>query len=265
MTQLARNAALLLGATAVRSERLHGGDLSEVVRIYLKDGRVAVAKSGPLAGAEATMLRAIAATGAPTPDVLAVSGDVLVMTDLGEDEGPNSAWGDLGHVLRRLHGDQGGSYGWPVDHAFGSVAIPNAACDDWPEFWARRRLLPACPHIPPDLARKVELLAARLPDLLPKAPPASLLHGDLWSGNVMARAGRITGLIDPAVYRGHAEVDLAMLQLFGHPGPAFWHAYGDSEPGAEERLPIYQLWPALVHLRLFGRGYQGLVERCLKA
>ena len=72
-------------------------------------------------------------------------------------------------------------------------------------------------------------------------------------------------LIDPACYHGHAEVDLAMLSLFGTPGPMFRETYGPSEPGLEARRPVYQLWPALVHLRLFGSGYQGLVERLLDA
>lgn len=81
----------------------------------------------------------------------------------------------------------------------------------------------------------------------------------------MARGDRVSGLIDPACYHGHAEVDLAMLALFGRPGPAFHDNYGALEPGAEDRLPVYQLWPALVHLRLFGAGYRGLVERCLNA
>jgi len=98
---------------------------------------------------------------------------------------------------------------------------------------------------------------------MPGAPSASLLHGDLWSGNVLAARGGIAGLIDPACHYGHAEVDLAMLALFGRPGPEFFAAYGPLEPGFAERQPIYQLWPALVHYRLFGDGYLPLVERLL--
>lgn len=80
---------------------------------------------------------------------------------------------------------------------------------------------------------------------------------------MVAAHGRLSGLIDPACYRGHGEVDLAMLSLFGAPGPAFAAGYGALEPGAETRRPIYRLWPAIVHLRLFGGGYRGLVERLL--
>jgi fructosamine-3-kinase len=97
---------------------------------------------------------------------------------------------------------------------------------------------------------------------LPSAAPA-LLHGDLWSGNILVRDGRLAALIDPACYHGDAEVDLAMLTLFDSPPDEFWEAYGPLEPGWRERRPIYQLFPALVHLRLFGAGYAGLADRLL--
>lgn len=257
----AQRAADLLGAELAGSRMLQGGDLSAVLRITLTDGRTAVAKAGPTARAEAAMLDAIRAAGAPAPQVLAVAGDLLVLQDLGQDQGIAGVWADLGHVLRRLHAVTGPGYGWPQDHRFGPVEIPNAPLPDWPEFWAARRLLPSCPHLPADLARRVETLARRLPDLLPTRPAPALLHGDLWVGNVMAQGARVTGLIDPACYHGDAEVDLAMLSLFARPGAAFHAAYG-ATPDAGRR-PIYQLWPALVHLRLFGGGYRGLVDACL--
>lgn len=260
----AARAAALLGGDLRAARPLHGGDLSEVVRLELADGRSVVAKFGDTACAEARMLRAIASAGVPAPEVLAVSGELLVMSDLGADEGPAVAWSDLGHVLARLHGCAGAGYGWPRDHAFGSVAISNAPSPDWPAFWAERRLLPMCSQIAPDLARRVERLAALLTDLLPRAPTPALLHGDLWSGNIMARAGRVTGLIDPACYHGHGEVDLAMLCLFAQPSADFDRAYGALASGADERRPVYQLWPALVHLSLFGAAYRGLVERFLR-
>ena len=265
MTGPADRAAALLGATLRRTERLAGGDLSAVLRIVTSDGRRAIAKAGATAPAEAEMLAAIAGRGVPAPQVLAVADDLLVMEDLGRTEGAGAAWGDLGRILRRLHAPPGPDYGWHRDHAFGPVPIPNAPAGDWPAFWAERRLAPSLPHLPLPLARRVEALCARLPDLLPRHPPAALLHGDLWVGNVMARSGRVTGLIDPACYHGHAEVDLAMLALFGRPGAAFDAGYGPRAPGHAGRRPVYQLWPALVHLRLFGAGYLSMVESCLAA
>ncbi len=262
MSRLADAAAAMLGGVLARTLPLHGGDLSDVVRIVLADGREAVVKGGPAPQVEAAMLAAMARAGAPTPAVLAASADALVI-EVMPSGGLDGAWANLGAVLARLHAARGPSYGWPENYAFGRVAIDNRFADDWPTFWAERRLLAHKEHVPADLARHIETLAGRLPDRLPLHPPPALLHGDLWSGNVLADGSRVTALIDPACYHGHAEVDLAMLSLFDRPPPAFADAYGALDPGHADRRPIYQLWPALVHLRLFGGGYRPMVERLL--
>lgn len=137
--------------------------------------------------------------------------------------------------------------------------------ESWSQFWAERRLLPSLPHVASSFVPRIEKLTARLGDILPTTPRPSLLHGDLWSGNILSYKGKTSGLIDPACYFGHGEVDLAMLHLFASPGPEFQAGYGELESGWEARLPIYQLWPALVHLRLFGSGYSGMVDRMLRA
>jgi fructosamine-3-kinase len=265
MHALAEHAAMLLGGTVSRAEPLGGGDLSQIVMLRLADGRTAVAKNGPAPRIEAAMLQAMAASGAPTPAVMAVDDEVLVMEALPSGGSIGRAWPSLGAALARLHRRRGERFGWEHDYAFGPVAIANGWSDDWPGFWAERRLLAHLPHIPPDLARRLDALAGRLPELLPGRPVPALLHGDLWGGNILIAADRVSGLIDPACYYGHVEVDLAMLGLFGRPAPALFDAYGALEGGHEERRPIYQLWPALVHLRLFGGGYRSLVERLLAA
>ncbi|MBZ8134406.1 fructosamine kinase family protein [Afifella sp. IM 167] len=257
-------AALLRGRLA-RIVARHGGDLSELVHIALEDGREAMVKNGPAPDAEGEMLEAIAAAGAPAPKVIAMNGDVLVMEVLEEGGGAHSASASLGRALKTLHAERGERYGWHRDFAFGRVAIENGWADDWPAFWGERRLLTSVRHVDARLARRLESLAADLSNRLPARPAASLLHGDMWAGNVVAAGGEVTGLVDPASYYGHAEVDLAMLTLFGGPCEAFFEAYGPLEPGHEERRPIYQLWPALVHLRLFGSGYRSMVERFLSA
>ncbi|MHA6326022.1 fructosamine kinase family protein [Roseivivax sp. CAU 1753] len=251
-----------LGTDVARVEPLHGGDLSEVALVVLGNGEMLVAKRGPMVDAEARMLAEMALLHAPVPRVLHVEHGLICLEYLPEGEGDTRVWRDFGTALARMHGWEGRSYGWSEDYAFGQVRIENASLPSWPAFWAERRLVPHLPHLDADLADRVAALAASLHDRLPAAPRPALLHGDLWGGNVRVSGGRAY-MIDPASYYGHAEVDLAMLTLFGAPDAAFWRGYGKLEPGHEARRPIYQLWPALVHLRLFGKRYLSLVTRCL--
>ncbi|MBJ3761798.1 fructosamine kinase family protein [Maribius pontilimi] len=242
---------------------MQGGDISAVYVATLDDGRDIIAKQGGPCRTEARMLQAVAAAGCRAPDVLHADADLLLMTRLAEGSGSDAAWADAGAQIARLHASHGARYGWPEDTAFGPAPCPAAVSKNWPEFWAERRLLAWPDALPADLRPRLARLAARLPDLLPHDPAPSLLHGDLWQGNVLMEDDRFSGLIDPACYHGHAEVDLAMLCVFGKPPRAFWNAYGPLEDGWDARRPIYQLWPALVHLRLFGAGYRGMVESLL--
>ncbi len=263
MNALAEAGAALIGGVLHRAESLSGGSLSRIVRITLADGREAIVKSGPAPRTEAAMLKAIATSGAPAPAVLGVSDEALVLELLPAGGTLHGAWASLGTALVTLHRTEGERYGWAENYAFASLAIDNGWADDWPRFWAERRLLVHQAHLLLSLARRVEALAADLANRLPAHPAPSLLHGDMWGGNVLVAGSRIAGLIDPACYYGHGEVDIGMLTLFDHPGAEFYEAYGPLEPGLEERLVIYRLWPALVHLRLFGGGYRPMVERFL--
>ena len=143
------------------------------------------------------------------------------------------------------------------------MALPNEATDDWPGFWAERRLLAHADRLPAAVARRVAGLAFDLSGRLPARPRPSLLHGDLWGGNVLVDGDRVSALIDPACYFGHGEVDLAMLTLFDRPDARFFGAY-PTEADWRERRPVYQLWPAIVHLLLFGDAYRAMVERLLR-
>jgi len=257
---LAEAAARLLNAAVADFRPLSGGDLSAVVRVTFTDGREAIAKSSRN-GVEAGMLRAMHAAGARVPDVLAADADIVVMSVADDTDSLSRRWGDLGEQLKILHAATGDTYGWPVDYAFGAVAIVNAPSGDWREFWKTQRLLCFTPYLPRDFARRIEGLAAVLHDLIPAKPKASLLHGDLWGGNVLAGKSGIT-MIDPACYYGDAAVDIAMLSLFDRPENAFYRHYGCRPDG--ETLAVYGLWPALVHVRLFGGGYLGLADSLLK-
>jgi fructosamine-3-kinase len=260
---LADRAAALVDGKLSDWSLITNGGISAVYRMTLRDGRALIVKSAPTASSEAAMLRAIEDTGTPCPTVLGKADDLLVMEEV-QTGGRLRAtvWSNLAEVLRTLHAASATVYGWPIDHAFAGVAIPNAASNDWPGFWADRRLRCHLPYIDRSLGKRLEQLADRIDGHLPAHPRASLLHGDLWGGNILVLGDKIAALIDPACYHGDREVDVAMLTMFDDPPAAFFDAL-DLGQGWRQRLPVYRLWPALVHLRLFGSAYSELTSRTL--
>lgn len=266
MTSFADRAAAAAHVPVERLERLSGGDLSEVLLVRRPDGRLSVAKGGAAVATEAAMLRARASAEMPVPMVEGELDGVLLLEHIPNDAVfSERAWGSMGEALRRLHVRTGEAYGWPVDYRLGSVALENKERSDWPGFWGEQRLAATAAILDRPWRERVAALVPRLADILPATPGASLLHGDLWTGNILVRDGALAALIDPACYHGHAEVDLAMLSLFDDPPGSFWEAYGQPEPGWTERRAAYQLFPALVHLRLFGASYGSMVDRLLDA
>lgn len=210
------------------------------------------------------MLRALVGAGVPAPLVEGEHENVLLL-EFVENDGVFStkAWSEVGEALRRLHSNTGTSYGWPVDYRIGTVDLDNRQHAHWPLFWGEQRLVATAKVLDRPWRERVERLLPGLAALLPASPPPSLLQGDLWSGNILVAQGKLAALIDPACYYGHNEVDLAMLTLFGSPPAEFWEAYGPLEGGWDEREHAYQLFPALVHLRLFGQSYAAMVDRLL--
>lgn len=264
MTAFSAKVAALTGIPEERLERLAGGDLSEVLLVRRPDGRVSVAKSGSATGTEAAMLRALVGAGVPAPLPEGELDGVLLLEHI-DNDGIFSplAWADIGAAVARLHGTTDESYGWPVDFRIGTIDLANRGATSWPSFWAERRLIATASVLDRPWRERVDIVAGRIDEMLPRAPAASLLHGDLWSGNILVASGKLAALIDPACYYGHREVDLAMLTLFDAPPDMFWEAYGAIELGWEERGRVYQLFPALIHLRLFGANYAGMVDRLL--
>ncbi len=224
-----------------------------------------VVKSGPHARIEARMLAQLKAQGASVPEVLGLAPNLLFLEALSEDRPGEGSWRFAADTLRELHDAPAPNtlYGWDEDYAFGALAIENTQSENWVEFWGQHRILAPAKGLPPGIGPRLARLVEGLGDLLPATPRPSLLHGDLWAGNIVFGAAPQVWLIDPACYIGHSEVDLAMLNLFGSPGPEFDKRYGALEAGWQERRAVYTLWPALVHFRLFGSNYRGLVERLL--
>lgn len=182
---------------------------------------------------------------------------------------------DLGRALAALHAPRTGGWGWEEDGWIGPLPQANGTTPTWAEFWWTRRLEPqlrlaasrgADPAAPGEWHR----LGKRLPALLAPAEHdgPSLLHGDLWSGNALRLPGGGAALVDLAAYRGHREVDLAMAELFGGFGPRFRPAYEAERPllpGYDAgRRAVYQLYPLLVHLNLFGGGYGAQTSAALR-
>jgi fructosamine-3-kinase len=265
MSAFAERVAALTGLAEDRLERLAGGDLSQVLLLRRPDGRLSVAKGGAAVGTEAAMLRSIAGTGVPVPAIEGEHDNVLLLEHIAHDGifSP-AAWGDIGRAIRRLHDRRGDSYGWPVDYRIGTVELDNRQRTDWPGFWIEQRLIATAGVLDRPWRDRIERISGRIADLLPPSPPAAHLHGDLWGGNILVAEGRLAALIDPACYFGDAEVDLAMLTLFDAPPEAFWDGYGQLEAGWRQRRGAYQLFPALIHLRLFGGAYSNMVDRLLE-
>jgi protein-ribulosamine 3-kinase len=269
------------------SAPVSGGCVNHALRVTTAEG-VLFLKHAPdaptgLYAAEARGLEALraAAEDLVIPDVLGWSeaadgAPAWLALEWLETSAPAADHGErLGRGLAALHrAGSGEGWGWETDNFIGPLPQANAPAEEWPEFWRHRRLQPQL-----DLARVAgrpagdaadwERLFDRLPALLAPAGEEgpSLLHGDLWSGNVLATP-RGPALVDPAVYRGHRETDLAMAELFGGFDPAFHAAYSEAwplAPGWPARRAAYQLWYLLVHLNLFGSAYVGRVAAALRA
>ena len=184
-------------------------------------------------------------------------------------------WERLALGLLSLHQSAGGGWGAEEDGYIGALPQRNTPSRDWAEFWWSARLEPqlrlADERGPrPGSPAEWETLAERLPRILAAAEQdgPSLVHGDLWSGNVLVVEGGEPALIDPAPYDGHREVDLAMSELFGGFDPAFYAAYQRGwplQPGYSElRRDVYQLYYLLVHVNLFGESYHGQTVASLR-
>jgi fructosamine-3-kinase len=282
---LRRSLEARLGPVGV-ARGVGGGSINHAARVEGPNGPYFVkysddAPSGIFA-AEARGLEALAAAGSElvVPRVLTICDDLepdtpawLALEWL--EPAPRAAgFGErLGRGLAALH-RSGGAWGWEEDNFIGSLPQENAPAASWAAFWWARRLEPqlrlahAAGRLP-GREREWERLREALPRLLAPAEDdgPSLLHGDLWSGNVVASA-RGPALVDPAAYRGHREVDLAMTELFGGFGADFHAAYDEAwplRPGyREERRGVYQLFYLLVHVNLFGGGYVAQTAEVLR-
>ncbi|MBE7559576.1 fructosamine kinase family protein [bacterium] len=255
-----------------------GGCINDARRVELSDGRVYFVKSNsdPLPGMferEAEGLAALAAVGAirvPVP-VCTGGGDgvtpFIVMEYIETGAHGPCFFEDFGRRFAELHKKSAGErFGFAHDNYLGNTPQENAWCDDWVEFWRERRfgfqlrLGRTRRQFDASLERLLVRLMDRLPEYIGQPDePACLLHGDLWGGNYLSDSSGRPVLIDPAVYYGRREADLAMTLLFGGFDRRFYAAYQEVWPladGSEARLDIYKLYHLLNHLNIFGGSYR---------
>jgi fructosamine-3-kinase len=233
--------------------------------VALADDAASAASAPPLAARPAVAPPAAARPAPATPAAAPSAPRFLALAWI--DAGaPTPAWDEaLGRGLARLHACGASSFGGPAGTLrIGPLALPNEPATEWPAFYATRRLEPlvrlahergALPaEAPALLARVVD----RLPELSGPPEPPARVHGDLWSGNVLADRDERPWLIDPAAHGGHRELDLAMLRLFGGPSERCFAAYEEVAPlapNARERVALWQLAPLLLHAVLFGASW----------
>lgn len=271
----------------VKSKPLATGFGVEGHKIWLDDGRVGAVKfnfSKPKDKPsdefrlEAFMLATLGNSGWPVPEIWASDEHCLVMQWL-ENDGNRleaSAEFTVGQNLAELHGCRGdprARFGFDRPTPIGPIAQPNTECATWIAFFKERRLMhmaslaKANGRLPEEMFDRLELLAQKLGDYLAEPEHPSLIHGDIWGGNVIVNEGQLVGYIDPAIYYAHFEIELAFTQMFGTFGPEFFKGYESITPldpaFFEVRLEIYNLYPTLVHVNLFGSSYLAPIENTL--
>lgn len=254
---------------------LGGGCINRAV--LLSDGRrsffvkINEPSTLPMFQAERDGLDTLAAPGAvrvPAPVADGTTGDAafLVLEYIPLSRLTGRAWSRLGGQLAAVHRTTAEQFGWHRSNTIGSTPQCNDRMDSWIEFWRVRRLgyqlrLAAENGLPATVVRDGERLQDRLSGLFAGyEPQPSLLHGDLWSGNVAADENGQPVLFDPAVYYGDRETDIAMSELFGRFDRRFYEAYQAAwplAPGYELRRTLYNLYHILNHYNLFGGGYGG--------
>ncbi len=262
---------------------LSGGMIAAVYRVALQDGCDVVVKAGAddsRLDLEGDMLRHLASVSElPLPPLLYSAPDLLVLGFVeGSSELDTPAQEHAAELLAALHGITWTHYGHAQDTLIGPLHQPNPPTTCWIDFFREQRLLYfarvalEADTISASLCCRLEALAGKLERWLIEPAQPALIHGDVWATNLLARKGRITAFLDPAIYYAHEEIELAYTTLFGSHGrtfgDCFYRRYQELRPIApgffEERRHIYNLYPLLVHARIFGGRYAAEVSRTLQ-
>ncbi len=270
--------ATAVGRQPASLQALHGGNVARVYLAEMAEGPPLVIKTAGTGSdyvLEGFMLNFLTENSSlPVPLVHYADQNLLVL-DWIESGDPidENAERDAAIHLLKLHSNFAPEYGFECDTLIGPLAQPNPWTSQWIEFYRDHRLLYMARaamedgRLSPQLMARIDRLAEQLDRWIVQPSRPALLHGDMWGGNLLVKSGVVTGFIDPAIYYGDPEMDLAFATLFGTFREAFFESYEDASPLRpgfwEGRRDIYNLYPLLVHVRLFGGDYQRSVESIL--
>jgi fructosamine-3-kinase len=256
---------------------LGGGSISTAMKATLCDGEIVFVKVSPqqkdMFSKEANGLRELAKADAiKIPAVKFVDEKILVLEFLPPTSPPNRKvfFEKFGREFAALHRCTSSSFGFFENNYIGSTPQKNLPFSlSWKEFYSDRRLqyqfllAEKNGYANAELRRCFDALGRHMDELVPDdGEPPALLHGDLWAGNFLCIDGGRPAIIDPAVYYGHREADIAMTMLFGGFGDSFYASYAEAyplNPGWQKRMELYKLYHLFNHLNLFGEGYYGQV------
>jgi fructosamine-3-kinase len=270
-SSIAHSIEVVLGERLRSARPLGGGCIGEVYKIELEDDTPLVAKVDGAGEShlerEAYMLRYLREkSDLPVPDVYHGSETLLLMEFVeGSSDFSDGAERHAAELLAALHGITADAYGHEQDTLSGSLDQPNPWTGSWTAFFRDQRLLYMARvaydagRLPAGEVRRVERLAGRVDEIIAEPNPPALIHGDVWSANVLARGDRISAFLDPALYYADPEIELSFISLFDSFGAAFFERYkalrGIDERFHERRRDLYSLYPLLVHVYYFGGGY----------
>ncbi len=262
----------------ISSQPVHGGCISKGAVIKTLSGDSFFLKTNQNSPAnmfacEAAGLKALRVEDGPTiPKTYLYGATYLLMQDLSSTVKSRDYWQNFGRKLARMHLHTSPIFGFKHNNFIGNTEQQNTWTQNGFNFFAEQRLLfqislaQSRGLVSQHEVHQIEHLINRLSDLIPNQP-ASLLHGDLWSGNVISDFNGNPAIIDPAAHYGWAEAELAMTSLFGSFPPNFYRAYQEIRPlspGYQARFPIYNLYHLINHINLFGGGYLSQVQDILR-
>ena len=277
---IAEGAEAALGERLLSTRQMGGSCIGEVYQVELADGTTLVAKVDREAEShlerEAYMLRYLREySELPVPEVFYGTQTLLLMQFVeGSNSFSDASQRHAAELLAALHEITAGAYGHERDTLIGSLEQPNPPTQSWVEFFRDQRLfyLAEVAHrsgrLPSEDVKQIERLAERLEELIEEPERPSLIHGDVWSGNMLAKGERVTAFLDPAIYYADREVELAFISLFNSFGEPFFERYeeirGIRAGFFEVRRDLYSLYPLLVHVYFFGGGYLNSVRATLR-